>query len=91
MNSEPENLTLAHEKTPASRTDKGVGSGAGVGPRASKRKAGEPCRCPVCGYYTRIYGACYVCLSVTGRRKKESTTERQPRPNTKSSRGTAQP
>ena len=65
----------------------GVGSGAGVGPRASKRKAGEPCRCPVCGYYTRIYGACYVCLSVTGRRKKESTTERQPTDNTKTCHG----
>ena len=29
MNPEPENLTLAHEETPASRTDKGVGSTAG--------------------------------------------------------------
>ena len=27
MKHEPENLTLAHEETPASRTDKGVGSG----------------------------------------------------------------
>jgi len=26
MKHEPENLTLAHEETPASRTDKGVGS-----------------------------------------------------------------
>ncbi len=31
MKPEPENLTLAHEETPASRTDKGVGSTGGSG------------------------------------------------------------
>ena len=31
MKHEPENLTLAHEETPASRTDKGVGSGPWLG------------------------------------------------------------
>lgn len=31
MNPEPENLTLAHEEPPASRTDKGVGSGPWLG------------------------------------------------------------
>lgn len=31
MKHEPENLTLAHEETPASRTDNGVGSGPWLG------------------------------------------------------------
>ena len=31
MKHEPENLTLAHEETPDSRTDKGVGSGPWLG------------------------------------------------------------
>ena len=31
MKHEPENLTLAHEETPASRTDKGVGYGPWLG------------------------------------------------------------
>ncbi len=63
------------------RASKLVGSDAVVVCGPAKRKAGEPVKCPVCHYYTRIYGACYVCLSVTGRRKKESTTERQPTDN----------
>lgn len=50
----------------------------------AKRKSGEPVKCPVCHYYTRIYGACYVCGSITGRRKKESATERQPTANIRS-------
>ncbi len=55
--------------------------GAIVSCGPAKRKSGEPVKCPVCHYYTRIYGACYVCGSITGRRKKESTTERQPTAN----------
>ena len=36
MKHEPENLTLAHEETPASRTDKGVGSGPWLGDLAPR-------------------------------------------------------
>lgn len=74
---------VASAKAPARnrRASKLVGSDAVVVCGPAKRKAGEPVKCPVCHYYTRIYGACYVCGSITGRRKKESPTERQPTDN----------
>ena len=50
MNPEPENLTLAHEETPASRTDKGVGSMAGSAlDRALAYSPGQDCQCSAYG------------------------------------------